>query len=64
MSMLKSFFEIGTDKRLFDDLAISHEKTLCEEYMVKFPVIFISLKGVDGLNFKDAYGMLRHIIRE
>ena len=63
MSMLKSFFEIGADKTLFDGLAISRETALCETYMGKFPVIFISLKGVDGLTFEDAYGMLRLIIR-
>ena len=63
MSMLKSFFEIGADKTLFDGLAISKETALCEEYMGKFPVVFVSLKGVDGLTFEDAYGMLRLIIR-
>ncbi len=63
MSMLKSFFEIGADRMLFDGLAISKETALCEEYMGKFPVIFISLKGVDGLTFADAYGMLRLLIR-
>ena len=63
MSMLKSFFEIGTDKTLFDGLAISKEKALCEAYMGKFPVVFVSLKGVDGLTFEDAYGMLRRILR-
>ena len=63
MSMLKSFFEIGTDKTLFDGLAISKETALCEAYMGKYPVVFISLKGVDGLTFEDAYGMLRVIIR-
>ncbi len=63
MSMLKSFFEIGTDKSLFDGLAISKETALCEAYMGKFPVIFISLKGVDGLTFEDAYERLRFIIR-
>ena len=63
MSMLKSFFEIGADGTLFDGLAISKETALCEEYMGKFPVIFISLKGVDGLTFADAYGMLRLLIR-
>ena len=45
MSMLKSFFEIGADRTLFDGLAISKETALCEEYMGNFPVIFISLKG-------------------
>lgn len=63
MSMLKCFFEIGADKTLFDGLAISQEKELCEAYSGKFPVIFISLKSVDGLSFEDACGALRRIIR-
>ena len=63
MSMLKSFFEIGSDRTLFDGLAISRETALCEAYMGKFPVVFVSLKGVDGLTFEDAYGMLRRILR-
>ena len=63
MSMLKSFFEIGANRTLFDGLAISKETTLCEAYMGKFPVVFVSLKGVDGLTFEDAYGMLRRILR-
>ena len=54
MSMLKCFFEIGTDKTLFDGLEISQETALCEEYMGKYPVIFISLKDVDGLRFEYA----------
>ena len=63
MSMLKSFFEIGTDKTLFDGLAISEETALCEAYMGKFPVVFVSLKDVDGLTFENAYGKLRDILR-
>lgn len=63
MSMLKNFFEIGADKSLFDGLAISQETALCKEYLGKFPVVFVSLKGVDGLTFEDAYGMLRRVIR-
>lgn len=63
MSMLKSFFEIGADETLFDGLAITKETALCEMYMGKFPVVFLSLKGVDGLAFEDAYGMLRQILR-
>ena len=51
MSMLKYFFEIGTDQTLFDGLYISQNQEFCEEYMEKFPVIFLSLKGVDGLTF-------------
>ena len=62
MSMLKSFFEIGGDKSIFDGLAIRREEELCEAYMGKFPVVFISLKGVDGLTFEDAYERLRRII--
>lgn len=64
MSMLKYFFEIGTDSALFDGLAISREKALCDEYRGKFPVVFITVKGVDGLNFDSAYQMLRVILRE
>ena len=63
MSMLKSFFEIGADRTLFDGLAISKETALCEAYMGRFPVVFVSLKGVDGLTFEEAYGMLRRILR-
>ena len=63
MSMLKCFFEIGGDKSIFDGLTISREKALCEKYMGKYPVVFVSLKGVDGLTFKDAYERLRVVIR-
>lgn len=63
MSMLKCFFEIGTDKALFDGLVISQETALCEEYMGRFPVVLISLKDVDGLNFEEAYGALCQILR-
>lgn len=63
MSMLKSFFEIGTDRSLFEGLEISKETALCEAYMGKYPVVFISLKGVDGLTYQDAYEQLRRIIR-
>ena len=63
MSMLKCFFEIGTDPTLFDDLYILKNQELCEEYMGKYPVIFISLKGVDGLNFEEARSMLEIAIR-
>ena len=55
MSMLKSFFDIGTDKALFDGLYISCNKELCDEYMGKYPVIFLSLKGVDGLTYEEAF---------
>ena len=64
MSMLKCFFEIGADKTLFDGLAISKETALCEECMGKFPVVFISLKDVDGLTCKEAYGKLHEIIQK
>ena len=63
MSMLKNFLEIGADKALFDGLAIAEERELCETYMGKFPVVFLSLKSVEGLTFEDAYEMLRRILR-
>ena len=62
MSMLKSFFEIGTDKTLFEGLYISGNKALCDEHMGKYPVIFLSLKGVEGLEFASAKRMLCTII--
>lgn len=64
MSMLKSFFEIGTDKTLFEGLAISEETVLCEKYMGKFPVVFISLKSVEGLTFESAVARLKSVIQE
>ena len=48
MSMLRYFFEIGTDSTLFEGLNISQRKDLVEEYLGKFPVIFLTLKGVEG----------------
>ena len=62
MSMLKCFFEIGGDPALFSGLKITKEKELCEEYMGQFPVISISLKSVDGLNFESASAALRTVI--
>lgn len=62
MSMLKSFFEIGADRTLFDGLYISRNQKLCEEYMGKYPVIFLSLKGIDGLSFEDAKYRLTELI--
>lgn len=54
MSMFRYFFEVGTDKTLFDGLYISQNEKICEEYMGKLPVIFLSLKSVEGLNFESA----------
>ena len=62
MSMLKTFFEIGSDRTLFDGLAISRETALCEAYMGRFPVVFVSLKGVDGLTFEEAESRFIEII--
>lgn len=65
MSMLRSFFELGTDKSLFDGLYISKNKELCEEHMGKYPVIFFSLKSVEGLRFENArYRIIEMIGRE
>lgn len=62
MSMLKSFFEIGTDPLLFDGLKISKAKELCEKYMGKFPVISISLKDVEGSDYDVARTLLCSVI--
>ncbi|OUP01843.1 hypothetical protein B5F37_06425 [Drancourtella sp. An210] len=62
MSMLRSFFEIGSDLAVFEGLKILQEQDLCEKYMGKFPVVSISLKSVDGLNFESASVALRTVI--
>lgn len=62
MSMLKSFFEIGGDKTLFEGLKILQEKELCEKYMGQFPVISITLKGVSGSDFVSASAAMRNVI--
>ena len=62
MSMLKCFFEIGSNPALFEGLEILQEKELREKYMGKFPVISISLKSVDGLNYEAAVTALRRVI--
>lgn len=62
MSMLKCFFEVGSNPLLFDSLKIIQEKELCEKYMGKFPVISISLKSVDGLKYETAVAALRRVI--
>ena len=65
MSMLKNFFEIGSDPTLFDGLAISKEKELCEQYMGKYPVISISLKGAGKKDYQNAEkAILDEIARE
>lgn len=62
MSMLKSFFEIGADPALFDGLAITDEKELCDAYMGKYPVVSISLKTAYGLSFEEAKGKLLQVL--
>ncbi len=62
MSMLKYFFSKGSESALFDGLEISKEKKICDEYMGKYPVISITLKGATGEHFAEAKAMLRRII--
>ena len=64
MSMLRCFFEIGADPSLFDGLCIAGEKALCADYLGKYPVVFVSLKGVDGLDFAQARAMMKLVIQE
>ncbi len=62
MSMLKAFFEIGADKSLFEGLYIAGNEKICEEHMGKYPVIFLTLKGVEGLTFEDANLSFKYIV--
>ena len=62
MSMLRAFFAIGTDESLFEGLYIANNKELCAEHMGKYPVIFISLKDVNGLLYEEAFDALTQIV--
>ena len=62
MRMLQAFFEAGCDPSLFDGLKVSQEKELCEQYMGQFPVISVTLKGVEGMTFKAACGGFKSVI--
>jgi hypothetical protein len=64
MSMLEHFFSLGGDKRMFDGLDISKETALCEEYMGKYPVISVSLKGIDARCYEKAYQKVVQVIME
>ena len=63
MSMLEHFFSLDGDKSIFEGLKISKETALCEEYMGKYPVISVSLKGIDALNFEMAFRMGARAVR-
>ena len=60
--MLKTFFEIGCNESLFEGMNILKEPSICKEYMGRFPVIFISLKDVDGADFSSARSILCSVI--
>ena len=62
ISMLKCFFEIGCKRELFDGLQISQERELCREYMGQFPVISISLKGIEGMKYQDAVAAVKNVL--
>lgn len=62
MGMLKAFFEIGTDRSLFDGLEISGEKAICDEYQGQYPVLFLSLKGIEGETFEAAMNAMAELL--
>jgi len=65
MTMLEDFFDISRDSRShFEGLEISKNTELCEEWMNKYPTVFVSLKSVEGLNFNNAFGAFRYLISE
>ena len=64
MSMLKCFFSVDGDKSIFDGLEISKEKNLCKEYMGRFPVIYVSLKGINGMTYETARLMAVQVVNE
>ena len=65
MRMIESFFDIRRDSRaVFDGLAVMKHEEFCAEWMNRYPVLFITLKDAEGLNFQGAYGMLKAIIAD
>lgn len=62
MSMLKSFFDISENEEIFKGLKIAEEAELCRQHMGRYPVISLSLKGVNGIDFKSAYSMLCSVV--
>ena len=63
MSMLEHFFSLEGDHSIFDGLEITKDTKLCEEYMGKYPVIFVSLKGINAAAYKDAFEFAVQIIK-
>ena len=63
MSMLEHFFSIGGNKNIFDGLEISKDKKLCEDYMGKYPVISVSLKGINAAAYEDAFDFAVQIMK-
>ena len=65
MSMMESFFDINRDSRnVFEGLDISKHREFCAEWMNRYPVLFISFKDVDGLDFESAYGQLQSVLAD
>ena len=64
MSMLEHFFSIEGDKNIFDGLEISKDKKLCEDYMGKYPVISVSLKGINAATYETAFSFAVQIVKE
>ncbi|MDO4555071.1 MAG: AAA family ATPase [Lachnospiraceae bacterium] len=62
MSMLRSFFEIGAEKKLFSDTNVGRNKEICDQFLGKYPVVFISLKGIEGMDFEEAKNDLKALI--
>ncbi len=64
MSMLEKFFSIDGDKSIFQGLDISKETALCETYMGKYPVVSVSMKGIDALAYGTAFQMAVQMVNE
>ena len=65
MNMLANFFDIRKDSEaLFEGLEVSKDTTLCEQWRNQWPVLFVSFRRVDGLDFQGAYGMLEETISD
>jgi len=65
MSMLANFFDIRKNSAsMFQGLEIAQNESLCEEWLNKWPTLFLTFKRVDGLDFSSAFEMLSSVIAE
>ena len=70
MSMLGEFLGVCPEdpgstqrqQRLFKGLDVMEDQELCKKFMGQFPVISMTLKDIDGMNFDEAIALLAEAV--